>query len=262
MRQRWFMILCLLLMACQGQKAEKVEDAKLEFEQGYALSENDTSALDFSTDEEKPSPTQVGELEIKLRNAGLVDIQEIIPEVLVELKYSTTDNFFGKDVYGELENCYMQPEVAQMLKQSYDHLQQSQPALTFLIYDAVRPQSVQQVLWDELDKPESLKPLYVADPQKGSLHNFGVAIDLTLALKDSGEPLDMGTGYDYFGYLAYPDREEQMLNEGKIIQAQVDNRKVLRAVMKAGGFTGIGSEWWHFNAFSRKEAGEKFEIVK
>ena len=262
MRQQGFLILCLLNMACQGQKAEKAEEFRLESEQGYALSEKDTLALDFSVDEEKHLKSQSGELEIELRNAGLVDIQEIIPEVKVELKYSTTDNFFGKDVYGDLENCYMQPVVAEMLKQSYNHLQQNHQELTFLIYDAVRPQSVQQLLWDELDKPDSLKPLYVADPQKGSLHNFGVAIDLTLAHKDSGEPLDMGTGFDYFGYPAYPDREEQMLKEGKITQAQVDNRKVLRSVMRAGGFSGIGSEWWHFNAFSRKEAGEKFEIVK
>lgn len=156
----------------------------------------------------------------------------------------------------------MQPEVADMLKDAYQELSVRHPELTFLIYDAVRPQSVQQILWDELDKPDSLKPLYVADPQRGSLHNFGVAIDLTLASKETGVPLDMGTGYDYFGYPAYPDREAQMLEENKINEEQVANREILRQVMKNAGFTGIGSEWWHFNAYSRKVAGEKFDIVK
>ena len=121
---------------------------------------------------------------------------------------------------------------------------------------------MQQILWDELDKPENIKPLYVADPKKGSLHNYGVAVDLTLADIQTGEVLDMGTGYDFFGYPAYPDREEQMLQEGRITEQQIANRKILREAMLHAGFIGIGSEWWHFNAFSRKVAEHKFEMVK
>jgi zinc D-Ala-D-Ala dipeptidase len=211
---------------------------------------------------EREEERLVGELEQSLIDAGLVDIETIIPEVYVDLKYSTTDNFFGQDVYGDLERCYLQPVVAEMLKKSYEVLKSSHPELTFLIYDGVRPQSVQQILWNNLDKPDSIKPLYVADPKVGGLHNFGVAVDLTLAYSETGEALDMGTDYDYFGYPAYPDREGQMLREGKITQEHIANREILRKVMKHGGFTGIGSEWWHFNAFSRKEAAEKFGMVK
>jgi D-alanyl-D-alanine dipeptidase len=205
---------------------------------------------------------KVGDLEQSLIDAGLVDVKVIIPDVFVDLKYSTTDNFFGEDVYGELTRCYLQPIVAEMLKKSHEKLQADHPELTFLIYDGVRPQSVQQILWDNLDKPDSIKPLYVANPQVGGLHNFGVAVDLTLANAKTGEALDMGTGYDYFGYPAYPDKEQQMLNEGKITEEHIANREILRKVMRYGGFTGIGSEWWHFNAFSRKEAAEKFGMVK
>jgi D-alanyl-D-alanine dipeptidase len=194
--------------------------------------------------------------------AGLVNVEEVIPGIYVELKYSTSDNFFGEDVYGELTRCYLQPEVVEMLKKSHEKLKEDYPGLTFLVYDGVRPLSVQQILWDNLDKPEKVKPLYVADPKVGGLHNYGVAVDLTLADQETGEPLDMGTGYDYFGYPAYPDREEQMLQEGKLTKEQVASRGILRQVMKHGGFTGIGSEWWHFNAFSRKQAGERFELVK
>lgn len=202
------------------------------------------------------------ELEKQLEEQGLVDLQKIIPGIKVELKYSTTDNFFKQDVYGDLTKAFLQPEVAEQLKNAQEMLQAQNPDYSLLVYDGVRPSSVQQILWDNLDKPDSLKPLYVADPKKGSLHNFGVAVDLTIFDTKADSTLDMGTSYDYFGYPAYPDREPQMLAEGKLSNFQIANREILRKVMTANGFTGIGSEWWHFNAFSRKEAGEKFKIIK
>lgn len=226
---------------------------------GYDIHENEIADIGG---EQFKIIHKVGDLEQSLIDAGLVDVEVKIPGVFVDLKYSTTDNFFGQDVYGELTRCYIQPVVAEMLKKSHEKLQTDHPELTFLIYDGVRPQSVQQILWDNLDKPDSLKPLYVANPQVGGLHNFGVAVDLTLAYAETGEALDMGTGYDYFGYPSYPDREEQMLEEGKITEEHIANREILRKVMEYGGFTGIGSEWWHFNAFSRKDAAEKFGMVK
>ena len=205
---------------------------------------------------------ELTELEQTLKNQGLVNLEEIIPGLKVELMYSTTNNFFEQDVYGDLTQAYLQPEVADQLKKAQEMLQSEYPNLGLLVYDGVRPLSVQQILWDNLDKPDSIKPLYVADPKVGSLHNFGVAVDLTIYDNEAGRPIDMGTGYDFFGYEAYPDRELEMMAEGKITRAQVANREILRKVMKDAGFTGIGSEWWHFNAFSRKEAGERFEIVK
>lgn len=204
---------------------------------------------------------KIPEIEQRLIDQGLVDLEDEIPGIKVELKYSTTDNFFGQDVYGELTNAYLQPEVVELLKKAQDMLQDENPDYTLLVYDAVRPSSVQQILWDNLDKPDSLKPLYVADPKKGSLHNFGVAVDLTIFDTKADSTLDMGTSYDYFGYPAYPDREKQMLAEGKISKAQIANRDILRKVMTSNGFSGIGSEWWHFNAYSRKEAGEKFKMI-
>lgn len=208
------------------------------------------------------SRDSISELEKLLFAQGLVDVQVSIPDIKIELKYSTTDNFFGKDVYGDLDRCYLQPEAIEMLKKAQESLKKEYPNLTLLVYDGVRPLSVQQILWDDLDKPDSIKPLYVSDPKIGGLHNYGVAVDLTIFDTETGQPLDMGTAYDFFGYPAYPDRELEMLAEGKINRAQVANREILRKVMIGAGFTGIGSEWWHFNAFSRKEAGEKFELIK
>lgn len=206
--------------------------------------------------------TEMPELERRLRGQGLVDVEEEIDGIKVELKYSTTDNFFEQDVYGDLTKAFLQPEVAERLKKAQVQLQREYPDYTLLVYDGVRPLSVQQILWDNLDKPEELKPLYVADPKKGSLHNYGVAVDLTIYDTKADTTLDMGTGYDFFGYPAYPDREQQMLAEGKLNQSQITNRELLRKVMTSNGFAGIGSEWWHFNAFTRKQAAEKFEIVK
>ena len=246
-------LIILSILAC-GESRQNNTIVTLK-ENGHEKVIKDSVIMELTSD-------PIGELEQRLIDAGLVDLQKEIPGLLVDLRYSTKNNFFGKDVYGELTRCYLQPEVASSLKKAHSALQQKDSTLTFLVYDGVRPLSVQQILWDELDKPEKIKPLYVADPQKGSLHNYGVAVDLSIADIRTGKSLDMGTDFDFFGYPAYPDREGQMLREGKINEQQVENRQLLRKVMNAAGFKGIGSEWWHFNAFSRKNAKEKFDIVK
>ncbi|WP_416377804.1 M15 family metallopeptidase [Algoriphagus sp. D3-2-R+10] len=246
---KFYFPLLLLLAACGTTQKSDQE----------VFSEQQREVLDPVKDIELEA--KKSELEEKLIAQGLVDVKEEIPDIKVELKYSTTDNFFKKDVYGDLTKAFLQPEVAERLKKAQEMLQSEYPDYTLLVYDGVRPLSVQQILWDNLDKPDSLKPLYVADPKKGSLHNFGVAVDLTIFDMKADSTLDMGTSYDYFGYPAYPDREGQMLSEGKLTEVHIANREILRNVMVTSGFTGIGSEWWHFNAFSRNEAGEKFEII-
>lgn len=250
MIRRRLLAILLVLAACESKMNENT-DTGVNFDELVSIGDSQLKIVD-----------RKDTLEMSLIEAGLVDIEAVIEGIFVELKYSTEDNFFGKDVYGELTRCYLQPEVAEMLKKAHQKLKEEHPHLTFLVYDGVRPLRVQQILWDSLDKPDSLKPLYVADPKVGGLHNYGVAVDLTLAYQDSGKALDMGTGYDYFGYPAYPDREEQMLREGKITKEHVANREILRKAMSYAGFTGIGSEWWHFNAFSRKEAAEKFRLIR
>lgn len=192
---------------------------------------------------------------------GLVDIQKVDPSIQVELKYSTTDNFVGKDVYGDLTRAYMQPMAAQKLASASKALQAAHPDLRLLVYDAARPRSAQWNLWNALPElPENERQKYVADPRKGSIHNYGCAVDLTVATKD-GKPLDMGTKYDFFGELAYPSREDELLKAGKLTQQQIDNRHILRTAMRQGGFSPIEYEWWHFNALSREKAKMMFRIV-
>ncbi|WP_374191779.1 M15 family metallopeptidase [Spirosoma foliorum] len=197
---------------------------------------------------------------------GLVNVQDADPSILVELKYSTTDNFVGKDVYGGLTQAYMQPMAAKKLAEASKYLQAHHPNLRLLVYDAARPRSAQWNLWNALPNlSERERRKYVADPREGSIHNYGCAVDLTVATKEgrSGapEPLDMGTKYDFFGELAYPSRENELLRAGKLTQKQIDNRHILRTAMRQGGFTPIEYEWWHFNALSRAKAKMAFRIV-
>ncbi|PWJ57256.1 D-alanyl-D-alanine dipeptidase [Dyadobacter jejuensis] len=207
--------------------------------------------------------TKVPELEQKMIARGLVDVQRVDPSILVELKYSTTDNFVKKDVYGDLTRAYLQPEMADRLARASKLLKSKHPQLRLLVYDAARPNSVQYQLWDALDAqniPESRKPMYVANPKTGSNHNFGCAIDLTVA-DAAGKSLDMGTSYDYFGPLAYPRSEADMLRQGKLSKQQVANRQILRSVMTAAGFTVNTTEWWHFDGMSKKQARAKYGMI-
>jgi D-alanyl-D-alanine dipeptidase len=201
-------------------------------------------------------------LEQSMIKQGLVDIQKVDPTILVELKYSTTDNFVGKDVYGDLTRAYMQPMAARKLAKASQYLQEKHPDLRLLVYDAARPRSAQWNLWNALpNMPEHERQKYVADPRKGSIHNYGCAVDLTVATKE-GKPLDMGTKYDYFGELAYPSKEDELLKAGKLTQEQISNRQILRTAMLQGGFSRIEFEWWHFNSLSREKAKMVFRIVE
>ncbi len=199
--------------------------------------------------------------EIRLKKAGLTDIQEMDSKILVDLKYSTTDNFVGKDVYGCITHCFLQKITATHLIEANTFLKAKNPDLRLLIYDGVRSKRAQQILWDVLQKPLSEKHKYVANPQKGSIHNFGCAVDLTIADKN-GIPLDMGTPFDYFGELAYPIKEKEFLTEGKLNQKQINNRKLLREVMQKAGFEPIKYEWWHFNYMTLEKAKVNFKIVE
>ena len=208
-----------------------------------------------------PQPRPVPALEQQMIEQGLVNVQKVDSTIAVELKYSTTDNFVKKDVYGDLENAYLQPDIAKKLARASAILQKNHPGYRLLIYDAARPNSVQYILWNEIKVPERQKPQYVADPKIGSIHNFGCAVDLTVA-NAKGVPLDMGTPYDFFGPLAYPRSESQMLAQGKLTKAQLANRQILRQAMTQAGFRQNTTEWWHYDGLSRANAKAKYGMLK
>jgi zinc D-Ala-D-Ala dipeptidase len=207
---------------------------------------------------------EISALEKQMIEQGLVDVQEVAPDIRVELKYSTTDNFVKKDVYGDLTRAYLQPAIAKKLAKASDILKRNNPGYSLLVYDAARPNSVQYQLWEALDDlkiPARSKTQYVADPKIGSIHNFGCAVDLTVA-NEEGVPLDMGTPYDFFGRLAYPRSELELLREGKLTSRQVANRNILRQAMVQAGFSVNSTEWWHFDGMSRNAAKARYGMIK
>jgi D-alanyl-D-alanine dipeptidase len=194
---------------------------------------------------------------------GLLDLQSLDEDIFVNLKYSSEDNFFGFDAYGTLELAYLQPEPARALTKANRILKRENSNLRLLVYDAARPLSVQKILWRRLDSLTiKERKNYVADPEIGSIHNYGCAVDLTIYDLETQRPLDMGTPYDFFGELAYPRLERQMLNEGKLSLRQLNNRILLRTVMEEAGFKSITSEWWHFNFYTRKIAESRYKIIQ
>ena len=208
-----------------------------------------------------PSPLLMSETEKTIIEAGLVDVKTIDSSIVVDLRYSTCNNFLGMDMYGDFNKCYLQPDVAQKLKCSQETLKSKFPFYNLIIYDAVRARSIQRKMWDTIDVPYSERSKYVSNPNNGSLHNFGAAVDVSI-IDEHGIELDMGTPYDYFGELAYPREEERMLEEGKLTHIQLLNRKLLRDVMESANFMGITTEWWHFNSCFRTEAYEKYKIIE
>lgn len=195
-----------------------------------------------------------------LRKSGLLEIQKEIPGILVDLRYSGTNNFTRKDLYGCLSEAYGRPELISKLKVADQVLQARKPGYHFLVFDAARPLRSQWALWNAIQLPESKKHVYVANPRKGSIHNYGCALDISI-VDESGSPLDMGTEFDFFGELAQPSCEQKLLLKGKLSKVQIANRELLRSCMKKAGFSGTSSEWWHFNACSLRQAKQRYAII-
>ncbi|MEO9530949.1 MAG: M15 family metallopeptidase [Crocinitomicaceae bacterium] len=248
-------LLGVVVVSCNGTQSNEIE------------SNSDTTQLVENVDtleeviEEIVEPYIVDTLEQSIIDAGLVNIQDIDSSILVELRYSTENNFMEKDVYGHLNRAYLQEKVAQDLAKCQVYLKEKDSSLTLLVYDAVRPRSVQQYMWDILDMPIWEKTKFVSNPKNGSLHNYGCAVDLTIADND-GTPLDMGAGYDDARKIAYPRYEQAYLDSGMLDSSQISNRSLLREVLKAGGFWNIQTEWWHFNRYNRETAKSLYEIIE
>jgi zinc D-Ala-D-Ala dipeptidase len=240
--------LALLLCACQ-REPQAVASPALTPEQPAPLAE--PVALADTTRE-------LG-YEQLFKDAGLVNVQSLDSTIQVELKYSTTDNFLHTDVYAELTQCYLLPEVARRLAKAQRLLSEKHPGYRLRCYDCARPRRVQYVMWDLVKMPN--KKDYVADPNEGSIHNYGAAVDLTV-VDEQNQPLDMGTSYDFFGPLAWPDKEAQHLASGELTREQHANRLVLRAAMQQAGFSRIHTEWWHFNAWRLEVVKEKHKIIE
>ncbi|MEP7154151.1 MAG: M15 family metallopeptidase [Betaproteobacteria bacterium] len=171
-----------------------------------------------------------------------------IADAAVDLRYATPNNFVGRDLYSPLDCAWLHRDSAAALECSIRWLKVQRPDLRVLVLDAMRPQRVQEQLWAALQGTNLLE--YLANPARGSIHSFGMAIDITLT-DLNGIELDMGTPFDDLTRLSHPALEPEFLASGELSADQIANRQLLRSAMYEGGWLGINTEWWHFDCGDR-----------
>ena len=179
--------------------------------------------------------------------------------VKVVLKYATNDNFMKRNLYGNFDRCYLHRVAHRKFEKTKKILARDYPKLSFILFDCLRPRRVQRKMWDMVKGTPQQS--YVGNPDKGSVHNFGFALDLSL-LDANRKELDMGTPYDDFTRLSEPRREKEFLRKKKLTEQQVNNRLILRRVMTQSGFQMLANEWWHFDALDKSIVRRKYKIFE
>lgn len=178
--------------------------------------------------------------------------------IAVDLRYAGVDNFVGRDLYGSLDCAWLHRVAATGLGLAAALLAREAPGHRLLVLDALRPHRVQVQLWDHLEGTDLRQ--YVADPARGSIHSFGMALDVTL-LDPRGRELDMGSGFDEMTERSHPRLEARHLASGELTPEQVRHRELLRRVLVRGGFQGVDNEWWHFDMLDRQHVRQHFTRV-
>ena len=162
----------------------------------------------------------------------------------VDLRYTTSNNFLKRVLYGGIDCAFLRVEAALALEQAGQWLTARLPGSRIRVLDALRPQRIQEQLYSEFENTP--QAMYLAHPERGSIHSFGMAVDVTL-MDALGRELDMGSAFDAMTLVSHPDREVEHLAAGILTQEHLVNRGWLRAAMRHAGFHGIHSELWHFD---------------
>ncbi|WP_396150423.1 M15 family metallopeptidase [Flavobacterium sp.] len=171
------------------------------------------------------------QLSQSIDDSTFVRLNDFSNEFVYDLRYATENNFLKAKVY-DCAECFLRYKTVKKLIEANDKFKKM--GYTIKLFDCYRPLDVQKKMWTIVPNP-----IYVADPKKGSIHNRGGAVDITLVDKN-GVELDMGTSFDHFGKEAahtYKNLSEEVLK----------NRKLLREVMESFSFKVFQSEWWHYN---------------
>lgn len=167
----------------------------------------------------------------KIADSTFVALKKVDSTFHFDLKYATKNNFLKEQVY-ECDDCLLRFATIKQLAKANNEFKKLGYAINF--FDCYRPLSIQKKMWKIYPDKR-----YVADPKKGSNHNRGTAVDITL-IDSLGNELAMGTEFDHFGKEAhhvYQNLPKEVL----------ENRKLLKYVMETNGFWSITSEWWHYN---------------
>lgn len=166
-----------------------------------------------------------------INDTTFVNLKDYSQDFIYDMKYATTDNFLKAKVY-DCAECFLRLKTVNRLIEANKKFMKK--GYKIKIFDCYRPLDIQKKMWKIVSNPE-----YVADPAKGSIHNRGGAVDVTL-VDSHGKELDMGTSFDFFGTQAshnYPN----------VSKAVKGNRIVLKTIMIRSGFNSFDSEWWHYN---------------
>ncbi len=203
------------------------------------------SLIIYSQSSEKQLATKDG-LKASISDTTFVNLKDYSTEFVYDMKYATTNNFLKSKVY-DCAECFLRLKTVKALIKANDKFIKN--GYRIKLFDCYRPLDIQKKMWELVSNPE-----YVADPAKGSIHNRGGAVDLTLVTLE-GIELNMGTPFDFFGKEAshsYPFSDKKIM----------DNRKMLKKIMLQNGFKAFESEWWHYNlasAMTDKVANAKWE---
>jgi D-alanyl-D-alanine dipeptidase len=221
MRFLFFISLILFIFSCEETPSSTAE-------------KNNTSAP--TVKEEIKETPQKKEPNYDYDTTQWIDLHHLDSSIVIDMRYATTNNFVKEKMY-DCGRCFLRPQVARQVVKAHQVLQEG--GLGLKMFDCFRPRPIQQKLWDKFQDPR-----YVTPPSKGSMHNRGAAVDLTIVDAD-GKQLDMGTAFDYFGkeaHHAYTELSEQVLA----------NRKLLKETMGMVGLKPITTEWWHYSYQSKK----------
>ncbi|MEL6986596.1 MAG: D-alanyl-D-alanine dipeptidase [Bacteroidota bacterium] len=237
-KQYIYLILLLFLCFSCKEKTKKINSADLLKEKEELI-----EPRPVIQEEEEKKPPKVTIEEIQKDSSSWVDLLYADSSFILDIRYATENNFVGEQIY-ECGKCLLRKEAAISLLKVHEKFK----ALGYHIklFDCYRPHPAQQKLWDKVPNAS-----YVTPPWKGSNHNKGLAVDLTLVDKN-GKALDMGTEYDYFGKEAHHDHLD-------LDQKILDNRVLLKSILKEEGFTSIRTEWWHYNYYGVNYPVSKME---
>jgi D-alanyl-D-alanine dipeptidase len=181
--------------------------------------------------------------QVIINDTTFVNIKEYSSDFILDMKYATEDNFLKTKVY-DCAACFLRLKTVNHLIEANNEFKKK--GYQIKLFDCYRPLDVQKKMWAIVSDPN-----YVANPAKGSIHNRGGAVDVTL-VDENGVELDMGTTFDFFGIEASHDYRDLPRNILK-------NRKLLKKIMKRNHFESFDSEWWHYNLLgSRKDSLSNF----
>lgn len=203
---------------------------------------------------------QANTIEKKFIDAGLVDVSTIDDTIQVDLVNSDPKkNYFRENYYSGLNKVYLRKEVAIKLSNAQRFLKTRHPNYSLLILDAARPRSVSKKMYEKMKGTKFEK--YVANPKKGSMHNFGIAVDITVVDEKSNE-IDMGFSPFRKSKLELYWQFAKLKMGFKLKKEQAENRKLLADTMRKAGFLPLSYEWWHFNGMPKDQARRKYNIIE